>query len=211
MVDKGKLPALRQEPDKGSSYLSETSLNINSVVRDNTFSNINTEGGDVKVGVFQAPSPSKISLLIEASKAYALDSDEYRDLIEELENYHKPRPGRRIVGLENKLNNANMDSLVEEAKYLKGRAITKVARYQLQSHKAAVNNYIYGKINEIFNAEVLPLIKSGLSSDQVNHFISQMIIQPLADEICVADPTINSDTIRGMLYILTGNCHLTWS
>ena len=71
-----------------------------------TTAGVNTEGGALNFGVFNAPSPSKISLLIEASKALAEDSPEYHDLIEELDNYHKPRPGREIIGLENKLKNA---------------------------------------------------------------------------------------------------------
>jgi len=188
-----------------------TTLPQDVAIKDNTITDVDTGGGNFNFGVFNAPSPNKISLLIEASKALAEDSPEYKDLIEELDNYHKPRPGREIIGLENKLKNAEMDSLIDEAKYLKGRATTKIARYQLQSHKAAVNNYIYGKINEIFNSQILPLIRNKSSADDVNQYISNMIIQPLADEICAADPTINSDTIRGMLYILTGNCHLTWT
>jgi len=188
----------------------ESNLNAPIELSGNSLSGINTEGGDFKFGVFHAPSPDKITALIEASKALQENSPEFKDLIEELENYHKPRPGRSIIGLENKLKNAKMDVLIDNAKYLKGRAISKLARYQLQSHKAALHNYIYGKINEIFNSQIQPLIEQGASPVQINKIISNLVVQPLADEVCVADPTINSDTIRGMLYILTGNCHLTW-
>lgn len=180
-------------------------------IDNNQVSHIDTGGGHFVFGNFQAPEPNKIALLIEASKAFAEDSLEHRDLLDDLDNYHKPRKDRTIIGLENKLINAKMASLIEDAKYLKNRAMNKVAKYQLQSHKVAVNNYIYGRINETFNAEILPIIKAGKSAYEVNQYISSMIIQPLADEICKADPTINHDTIRGMLYILTGNCHLTWT
>lgn len=182
----------------------------NITLDNNDLSEINTEGGAFQFGVFNQPSPNKIALLIKASKALAEGSIEYQELIEELENYQKPREGREIIGLENKLKNAEMDLIIDEAKYLKSRAISKIAKYQFQSHKAAVHNYIYGKINEVFNAEILPLIQKGLAPAEINKVISNMIVQPVADEVCSADPTINSDTIRGMLYILTGNCHLTW-
>lgn len=184
----------------------------NSVTVSNSeISHVDTSGGAFVVGHYHAPNPSKIEQLILASKALAENSPEYADLIEDLNSYHKPRPGRPIIGLKKKLTNAKMDTLVEDATYLKGRAFRKIARYQLQSYKLALNNYIYGKINEIFNSEIRPLIKSGASPEQVNQYISTMIIKPLSDEVCPADPTINDDTIRGMLYILTGNCHLTWS
>ncbi|MCS6122795.1 ABC-three component system protein [Shewanella baltica] len=179
-------------------------------IHENQISNINTNGGAFTVGHYHAPNPTKIELLIKAARAFADDSEEYRDLLDELDNYQKPRLGREIIGLEKKLERAKMTPLLEDAIYLKSNAITKIARYQLQSHKAAVHNYIYGKINEIFNSQIAPKIRAGQNYNEIDQFISNMIIQPLADEVCAADPTINSDTIRGMLYILTGNCHLTW-
>ena len=194
-------------PSEVTEHIASPSFTL----KQNTISNVDTGGGDFKVGYFHTPDPTKIELLINAAKAFADDSEEYRDLLDELNNYQKPRTGREIIGLEKKLERAHMTPLVDDATYLKNNAMTKVARYQLQSHKAAVHNYIYGKINEIFNANIAPLIRSGLQVNEINRFISEMIVQPLADEICVADPTINSDTIRGMLYILTGNCHLTWT
>ncbi|MCT7947172.1 ABC-three component system protein [Shewanella septentrionalis] len=179
-------------------------------IHENQISNINTNGGNFTVGHYYAPNPTKIELLIKAARAFADDSEEYRDLLDELDNYQKPRLGREIIGLEKKLERAKMTPLLEDAIYLKSNAIKKIARYQLQSHKAAVHNYIYGKINEIFNSQIAPKIRAGQNYNEIDQFISTMIIQPLADEVCAADPTINSDTIRGMLYILTGNCHLTW-
>ncbi|MDP5134732.1 hypothetical protein ORJ04_02055 [Rheinheimera baltica] len=197
---------------KSGDNTEQTGITDNSVIlTDSEISNVDTAGGAFVVGHYHAPNPTKIEQLILAGKALAENSPEYLDLIEDLNSYHKPRPGRPIIGLEKKLTNAKMDVLVEDATYLKGRAIKKIARYQLQNYKAALNNYIYGKINEIFNSEILPLIKAGASPHQVNQYISTIIIKPLADEVCPADPTINDDTIRGMLYILTGNCHLTWS
>jgi hypothetical protein len=216
-MEKGKnlTPFNKDSESNDNNKLSSGISNVNAphalTISENQISHVDTGGGAFQVGYFHAPTPSKIEALINAAKAFAADSEEYRDLLDELNNYQKPRVGREIIGLKNKLQRANMGSLIDDATYLKNNAITKVARYQLQSHKAAVHNYIYGKINEIFNAQIAPLIREGLQAHDINQFISQMIIQPLADEICIADPTINSDTIRGMLYILTGNCHLTWT
>lgn len=181
-------------------------INING----NEISNIDTGGGDFKFGIFLAPNPSKITELIERSKTYAEDSLEYKDLIDELNNFQKPREGVEIIGLENKLTNANMTSLLNDAKYLKDRAIQKISKYQLQSHKVAVYTHIYAKVYEIFNANILPMLMQGVSPEYINQYISSVIVNPIVDEVCGADPTINANTIRGMLYILTGNCHLTW-
>lgn len=209
MDEKNQLPAVVDNKLNNPVHAVQTD---NSVTLTNSqISAVDTSGGAFVIGHYYAPNPSKIAQLMQASKALEEDSPEYLELIEDLNSYHKPRPGRPIIGLEKKLINAKMDSLIDDATYLKTRAIKKVARYQLQSYKAALNNYIYGKINEIFNSDILPLIKSGASPNEVNSFISNMIIKPISDEVCAADPTINDDTIRGMLYILTGNCHLTWT
>lgn len=209
---KGIVPVNTSDNDElGGAKKYIPSIHQGIVVSGNTLSGIETQGGDVKLGVFQAPDPNKIALLIEAAKALSDDSPEYFDLIDELQNYHKPRPGRKIIGLENKLLNANMEKLLDQAKYLKGRASAKIARYELIGYKAAVHNYIYGKINEIFHAEIMPLIENGMPPDEINRKISGLIVKPIADDVASADPSINSDTVRGMLYILTGNCHLSWS
>lgn len=211
--NKDNLPALHDISlkninldDLPEEFRSNKNVNINN----NELSNIDTGGGNFQFGVFVAPSLSKITELIERSKSYAENSLEYKDLIDELNNFHTPREGVEIIGLENKLTNADMTSLLNDAKYLKDRAITRISKYQLQSHKAAIYTYIYAKVYEIFNANILPMIKQGVSPDYVNQYISSVIVNPIVDEVCGADPTINANIVRGMLYILTGNCHLTW-
>lgn len=180
-------------------------------VSHNTFDNIDTGGGDFFVGVTNHQSSDRIAKIIEASKAWAVDSPEFSDLLDEIDNYEKPRPNRTIIGLAAKLQAGKRNDLLPDAMLLKNRVNRKFAKYQFQGHKMAVNNYVYGKINEIFKSKVSPLIRKNSSIEEIDTAISEIIILPLADEVCIADPTFNSDTIRGMLYILTGNCHIEWN
>lgn len=182
----------------------------------NNISSVETDGGDFVLGtkstiVVVGPNRNKITEIIELSKSYAEESDDYRELVEELESYQKPRPNREIVGLENKLRLASMEELLEDAFYLKDKTARRLARHQFSSQKMAVHIYLFGKIREQFNSNILPIIKNGLSPDEVNQVISNVIVSPISEEVAPADPSINADIVRGMLYFLTGNCHIKWN
>lgn len=224
MPDKNKLPiAISGSPmsmDEVDELIGNTenhhATSSSIEVTGNKISDVNTSGGDLVVGKketyqFVSPNTNKIAEIIELSKSYAEESEDYKELVEELESYQKPRPNRDIIGLENKLKLANMENLLEDAFYLKDKAARRLARHQFSSHKMAVHIYLFGKIHEQFNCKILPEIKNGLTSDEVNQFISDIIVTPVAEEAAPADPSINADIVRGMLYFLTGNCHIKWS
>jgi hypothetical protein len=177
-------------------------------------------GGDIIVGVknesnlnitIPAPDPEKILKIIAHSKQLAADSPQYLDMLEQLSSYEKPRPGRPILGLKGKLKAGNREDLYDDAEFFKDKFAQRLARHQFSNQAVAIHLYFLTQINERFSSKILPLIKSSYSATAIDSAISDLIIQPFVSEVITADPTINADIIRGMLYFLTGNCHIKWS
>ncbi|NOE51370.1 hypothetical protein GU273_17830, partial [Vibrio cholerae] len=59
-------------------------------------------------------------------------------MIEEFQEFLSPRPGRKIIGLENKLIEGNRIDLLEDAEYLESKFSRKVSRKQLSDKEQIV-------------------------------------------------------------------------
>jgi hypothetical protein len=176
--------------------------------------------GDLIVGVknesnfnitIPAPDPEKIQKIIDHSKQLAADSPQYLEMLEQLSSYEKPRPGRPILGLMGKLKAGNREDLYDDAEFYKDKFAQRLARHQFSNQAVAIHLYFLTQINERFSSKILPLIKENFTTTAIDSAISDLIIQPFVSEVITADPTMNADIIRGMLYFLTGNCHIKWS
>lgn len=147
--------------------------------------------------------------LIETSQKLAKEDPAYRDMIEEFQEFLSPRPGRKIIGLESKLKEGNRIDLLEDAEYLESRFSRKVSRKQLSDKEQIVYFHCLSKINSYFKSYIKPLIAQQESNCKIDNEIQERIITPLYEEILVVQP-MSMEMIRGMLYFLTGKCHLRW-
>lgn len=147
--------------------------------------------------------------LIIRSQNMAKEDPEYRDMLEELQEFLKARPGRKIIGLENKLIEGKREDLIDDAEYLESKFARKVARGQLSDKEEIVYFHCLSKINSFFNSYIKPKIKANESNEIVDSGIQDMIINPIYEEVIVVH-TMSTEMIKGMLYYLTGKCHLRW-
>ncbi len=159
------------------------------------------------------PYPSNLFKSLRNTEA-TLNNDNANDIInfvEELTDYLNDAPERNVIGLENKLKKANMDSLYEEAAILKERFAKKLYRGQL-SHNS---QYLYAQslalINTYFSHRIKPLLNEGASKSIIEKELLDEVFIPVLKNITKVDMTINMDHVRGMLYFLTGKCHVKWS
>lgn len=187
-------------------------------IKNNEIKSVDTGGGGFVVGTQQnfnfivpKPNPDKLLKLVEKFKNITEESPEFQDLVEFLDDYKRPRPGRKIIGLENKLIAGARETDIEDATYLKARFARRFARYQLSSQHMAIHKYLLSQINERFRSKIKPYIKEGHPRIFIDAAVSDLIIQPFVDEVIEADPSIDADIIHGMLYFLTGNCHIEWT
>ncbi|MBZ9629801.1 hypothetical protein LB465_03335 [Salegentibacter sp. LM13S] len=78
-----------------------------------------------------------------------------------------------------------------------------------------IDSQLFAKIKMDFEAFVLPLIDNGSSKIEILQHVVIKVVQPVLDLINIEGEddevlNYNADDIFGMIYYLTGQCHINW-
>lgn len=160
--------------------------------------------------VAAAPDPYAIKAGLDRIGALSAGDEEFEDFVELFRSYLSDRVGRPVIGLEQKLINGNRDDLVEDAIEHKDRFAKIAAKAQLSPRRQYIYFYILQKIKASFDGQVRPLLKAGVKPDDIDQVIYHNIVNSIFSEVSGVDISIDQYLIYGMLYFLTGKCHLTW-
>lgn len=147
-----------------------------------------------------------IQTIISASKK----NHELVDVIEDLTEYITSHPYREIIGLEKKLENAGRKDLIGNAILFKNKFSRRVAKAQMSLTEQKVYVQILSHIHISFNQYVRPKILENSPSSEIDALVFQHIIEPAHKAIIDFDNAITKEVVLGMLYFLTGKCHLVW-
>jgi hypothetical protein len=148
--------------------------------------------------------------LINRTNELLVEDEEYRDFIHELNSLLEQRSGREIIGTEKKLLNGNRQDLLEDSWFYESKFARKLAKGELSRTSQAIFLHCLSTINEEFVTNIRPLILQDIDKLIVNQVIERNIIDNLYGQVCSADSSITKQVIRGMLYFLTGKCHIKW-
>ena len=119
------------------------------------------------------------------------------------------------IGLKQKLADGGFgEKFYNDANRQKLRYCKKSTRYQYYESAQRIDSYLLAKVKSYFDNYVMPLI--GIKSKhEIKQAIYEKVVTPIMDEInrygvdddclCYTDADI-----YGMLYMLTGNCHINW-
>ena len=121
----------------------------------------------------------------------------------------------RTIGLEQKLADGGFGTnFYHDARCQKLQFCKKSTRYQYYESAQRIDSYLLAKVKSNFDNYVMPLIGT-VSKSEVKKAIYEKVVKPIMDEInhygvdddclCYTDADI-----YGMLYMLTGNCHINW-
>lgn len=169
--------------------------------------------GDVvgrdKISIVEAPHMS-LDSAIKSIKEAASNDYELSEYIEELAEYIEDRVGREIIGVEQKLINGQRQDLIENAVYLKNKFERFLAKKQLSQSEQQIFAHVLASINTHFNHHVRPLILEKKSKAEVDKAVHQHVIEPIYGIVAKANNAMTSEMVAGMLYFLTGKCHLVW-
>ena len=152
-----------------------------------------------------------LAKLLYHSKELSESDPEYQRMLSELSDYFNPRAGRKIIGLEAKLKKGNRDDLLEDAVYLENKFARLVAQNQFSKKEEVIYFHCLSSINTLFSTYIKPLIIDKVSHQEIDVAIYDRIVKPLFEEIVEFDLSISMENIRGMLFFLTGKCHIKWS
>jgi len=157
------------------------------------------------------PTLLPLEKAIAAIQANIVDNPEIKEIIEELAEYTTNRPDREIIGVEKKLENGGRQDLVENAVYFKNKFERFLAKKQLSLVDQHIYAHVLAMIDTTFNHKIRPLILDDRSKSEIDAAIHEHIIEPVYQSIVGYNSSVNAGLVAGMLYFLTGKCHLVWS
>lgn len=140
------------------------------------------------------------------------NNPELKELCEELDYFNSQLDNEEEMGLENKLTAGNREKIISYAKSVKEKFHKKLMKTSQYSSVAQdINVYILTKVRRGFMMEVYTLICNNESEEKINLFIAERIINPVKAELGLNLFKYDEDDIMGMIFFLTGNCHLKWT
>ncbi|MCS2609172.1 ABC-three component system protein [Halomonas dongshanensis] len=147
---------------------------------------------------------------LERFQEMAESDEDFQYFLERLEFFTNNKTRSAVIGLEQKLVNGGRSDLVDDAIEKKDHFAKRFSKSQLNPRRQWIYLYILQKIKATFESSIRPLIKNKARSEVIDMAIYNHIVDRVYSEVIGSDPTIDQDTISGMLYFLTGKCHLIW-
>jgi hypothetical protein len=154
---------------------------------------------------------SSLEQAIEQIKKSLGEDKSAVDIIEELADYITDHPTREIIGLENKLVNGKREDLLDRATLLKNRFERRVAKNQMSLAEQHVYVQILSAISTVWHSKIKPLIDIESSKTTIDKAIQEELIEPVHKAAVRYDTLATTELVSGMLYFLTGKCHLGWN
>ena len=159
-------------------------------------------------------SNERLMRLFMRLKKEAEENRQIDILRDEIERYQTQLPGTK--GLEEKLTDGGFSRTdIEEALLDKQYFFKKATKYQYYESAQLINSFLYAKVKNLFNIHIKPMIERSAPLAAIQATVYEQVIQPVMQEIEAegADDTClcyTEDDIFGILYYLTGNCHINW-
>lgn len=174
------------------------------------------------------PNAKKAILNIHQEKAESRLFSWFRKLNDEFEHDEKLKKKlddiRRYktklphtIGLEQKLRDGGFtERAIEKARRLKQYFAKKSTKFQYYESAQRIDSYLFAKVCGSFDAYVMPIIEQETPLIDIKQCVYERVILPIMSELndngaedsCLC---YNEEDIFGMLYYLTGNCHINWT
>ena len=132
------------------------------------------------------------------------------EFIEELDYYNKPLE-TDVIGLEQKLIDGNRESFINYATRVKEVYHKKLYKFQFSEVAQRINYHLLALVESYFTTYIYPRICESEDPNVINALIVDTIINPLLDQLDENPLGFSANEINGMMYFLTGNCHIKWS
>jgi hypothetical protein len=155
---------------------------------------------------------SEIVLLTEKFRAERANDVTFNETIAKLEHFHAEIHDEPIVGVEDKLAAAGYSpQMVEFAKKTKELFAKKLVEFQLFESAQRIQALLLAEVYSRFHNFIAPMIASDADLTEINEVVQHEIIEPIQTMLGENVLGLYADEINGMLYFLTGNCHIRWT
>lgn len=153
---------------------------------------------------------NKLKELFRAFEHEKENNIQFKEFIDELEHFTTSQD-EEVIGLEEKLKNGNRETILSFAKAVKEMYTKKLVKYQFYQSAQKINVYLLGLTWQYFMTSVYPLVCNGAPESVVNDAVKNSIIDPLLEALDGDTLGFQPHDISGMIYFLTGNCHIKWN
>jgi hypothetical protein len=149
--------------------------------------------------------------LIDQFKNEHRGDTEVSRTIDKLEHFANPVANEQVVGLEEKLKVAGYASELDFARNTKELFAKQLVKFQFSETAQHIHAILLAEVYSRFHLFIRPLLQEQAAVVAVNHAIQHEIIDPIQAMLNDNVLEIYAAEINGMLYFLTGNCHIKWN
>ena len=190
-------------------------MEINKVNQENINSSGDVVGGDkiviqdVNITSVLNPATDYMIELIKRFKAESNSDEKINKIVENLNHYSTNLDEETVYDLEYKLNAGNRGFEFNRAVLLKERITKKIKLNENSEAAQEIYAYLLSQICSDFHLHIYPLLKTHTIS-QINLLIDEKVIKPAVFILGENVLKLLKEDINGMIYFLTGNCHIKW-
>lgn len=191
--------------------------NTNKVEQENITAGNDVAGRDItkndnSIHIHRGTSESQTNYFDSLYEQYQIEkttNQEIKEIIFNLLHFKSSLDGD-VQGLETKLTKGQRESLINFATASKEYFYKKLFNVEYSESAQKFYASLLAEIVTDFHSFVYPNITS-LTEIQVNQKIDEFIIIPLSNKLGKNVFDVNKYEIMGMIYFLTGNCHINWA
>lgn len=154
------------------------------------------------------PHPRQLDLLVESYKKELESNECVYEILDELSHYSNAKSEIRDLGV--KLGDAGFDYLLEDGKALKELVSKLIVKNQNYRSAQKIIIYLLAEVESIFNCEIKPKLLDVRGECEVKALFRMHLEKEINDKLGENVLDVYHRQINGMVYFLTGNCHLEW-
>ncbi len=138
----------------------------------------------------------------------------YEKIMDSLKYYLTKLDG--TLDMPTKLKDGNFnDSEIIRATRRKEKYVKQLEKNKFFESAQWIDNQLFAKIKMEFEVHIEPLINNGASKDEIIKEVAIKVVSPILEIINTEGEkdeflNYNAEDIFGMIYYLTGQCHINW-
>lgn len=162
--------------------------------------------------VIVTSAESQLARLYRELQEQAEGDEHLTDYIDQLQIFTREVEEEDIIGLDGKFTAAGREDQLGMAKAMKELIYRRLRQNLFSRTFQTIYATLMGSVYERFEASVRPAIQEGATRQQIDQLVHREVILPIVDQLekCPDCKDAPAQTVRGMLYFLTGNCHVVW-
>ena len=160
----------------------------------------------------QPRAETQLNRLYRKLREEAAEDQELTDYIDQLQIFTRTVEDETVVGLDGKFSAADRLDELDMAKAMKEMIYSELRKNMFSRTFQTIYATLMGKVYEEFQIWVRPAVAKGASREDIDKLVSTYVVKPVVAELetCSEYNEAATPTVRGMVYFLTGNCHLVW-